>query len=56
MGALKSYRDGRLEFKPSQPLPEAVAERIAEAVKLVFANELQQHFLSEAGQGGAAGV
>ena len=51
MGAMKSYRDGRLEFKPAKPLPEAVAERIADAVKAVFASELQLH-IAQAGQGG----
>jgi hypothetical protein len=52
MGAMKSYRDGRLEFKPTQPLPEAVAERIAEAVKAIVCAELQAHLTQGAGKGG----
>jgi len=46
IGALKAFRDGRMEFKPVKPLPERVAERLTEAVKLVFATELQAHFES----------
>lgn len=44
MGSIKSYRDGRLEFMPASPLPEDVAERVAQAVRSLFTAELQSHF------------
>lgn len=52
LGAIKAFKDGRLEFKPDRPLPEEVSERLAEAVKTLFATELQAHFGGGEGEGG----
>ena len=48
LGALKLFREGgRLEFSPASPLPEPVAERIADAVKAVLQTELMNYLASQ---------
>ena len=50
LGAIKAFRDGRLEFTPDRPLPEEVSERLAEAVKALFVTELRAYFAEAVGE------
>ncbi len=40
IGTIKAYRDGRLEFRPTSPMPEADAEKMAQEVKALISRYL----------------